>query len=268
MGSNDLQHNYQGFLSTPLLWENKRVYGLEQYAIESNCSDFFSQESVDHLRLGKLVERFVSHQLTNQEHTDIIAENIQVQDGKKTIGELDLLLRSEDLVVHLEIVYKFYLYDPSLGNDGLSPWIGPNRNDHLLYKLNKLKEKQLPLLYHPKTKLALKDLQLDFDTIVQKVLFKAQLFLPLNYHKNGFHSLNPECVKGFYINREALERFSHCQFFIPSKINWLMDAHDGVAWINYAEFIVEVDQWLNTKRAPLCWLKEDRTLHKFFVVWW
>jgi len=51
--------------------------------------------------------------------------------------------------IHLEIIYKFYLYDPSIGLTQLDHWIGPNRRDSLVKKLTKLKQKQLPLLYHP-----------------------------------------------------------------------------------------------------------------------
>src|SRR5690606_23106204 len=121
------------------------------------------------------------------------------QDGKRTIGELDALLMTEIGPVHLEIVYKFYLYDPDEGQTELSHWIGPNRKDNLLQKLKKLKEKQFSLLYHSKTQPLLDNLGLILDEIKQQVLFKAQLFLPLGHQNTVFFQLNPACVKGFYL---------------------------------------------------------------------
>jgi hypothetical protein len=48
----------------------------------------------------------------------------------------------------MELAYKFYLFDPSISSEPINNWIGPNRNDSLQEKLEKLKTKQFPLLYH------------------------------------------------------------------------------------------------------------------------
>ena len=268
MEINDLDRNFQGFLHTPVLWSNSQVFGMEQYVPKTPLAPFNLEITPDLFRLGKLVERFVCHQLEADAEITILDENLQIHDAKKTIGELDVILRSGSSIIHLEIVYKFYLYDPTLATDEFSAWIGPNKQDHLLYKVNKLKEKQLPLLYHPPTRRALKDLDLNVDTILQRDLFKAQLFLPLEKHYNVFHQLNPACVKGFYIHRKSLEQFQFAEFFIPIKINWLMQVHTDVAWLDYSDFMVELDSRLMNQMAPLCWLKEGKTLRKFFVVWW
>ena len=37
-------------------------------------------------------------------------------------------------ILHLELVYKFYLYDKNLGEKEIERWIGPNRSDSLLEK--------------------------------------------------------------------------------------------------------------------------------------
>ncbi|RXJ51176.1 DUF1853 family protein [Gelidibacter gilvus] len=268
MEKDNLQRNFEGYLNTPLLWHDAEVYGLKQCALKGMIFRNFTQKSNEHLRLGKLVEQFVFHQLDEDGSYSILAENIQIQDGKRTIGELDALLMTENRPVHLEIIYKFYLYDPSEGNTELSHWIGPNRRDSLLQKLDKLKEKQLPLLYHPKTQSLLDDLSLNLSEIKQQILFKAQLFLPLDHQKTVFSQLNPDCVKGFYLKINDLERFELGQFYIPEKVNWLMDIHEHVAWMDYHGFMMEIKQWTFKKLAPMCWLKLNGHYSKFFVVWW
>lgn len=149
MKTNDLQRNFEGYLQTPILWQNTEVYGLQHYALKPMKVEAFTKEITQNLRLGKLVERFVFSQLGEDSECQILAENLQIQDGKRTIGELDALILDKGKPIHLEIVYKFYLFDPHENDNELSHWIGPNRKDSLLQKLEKLREKQLPLLYHP-----------------------------------------------------------------------------------------------------------------------
>jgi len=57
--------------------------------------------------------------------------------------------------IYLEIQFKFYLYDKTLGETEIDHCIGPMRRDSLLIKLAKLREKQLPLLYTNETKVLL-----------------------------------------------------------------------------------------------------------------
>lgn len=268
MGTDDLQQNFRGYLNTPNLWLDAKVYGMHQYILNGSTSAKFTGNVVGNLRLGKLVERFVFQQLTDDNTCDILAENIQIQDGKRTIGELDALLMTKNGPVHVEIIYKFYLFDPNQGNDELSHWIGPNRKDSLLQKLDKLKTKQLPLLYHPKTLLELENLKLKVENFKQHVLFKAQLFLPLDQNETVFYKLNPNCVYGFYIRLDDLLQFKTAQFYIPEKIDWLMEAKYEVPWLDHDNFTSEVKIWLDRKISPLFWMKDKGILSKFFVIWW
>ena len=42
----------------------------------------------------------------------VLSENIQIQENvNQTIGELDCLFLDESQPIHLEIQFKFYLYD-------------------------------------------------------------------------------------------------------------------------------------------------------------
>ncbi len=264
----NLQHLYQGYLNTPLLWNSNSVFGLHQLQINNKSTFPLKRLIHKRLRLGQLVEQFVFNQLEQTENCNILAENIQIQKNKQTLGELDALIEVDKQSIHLEVVYKFYLYDESLGDFELERWIGPNRKDSLIEKLTKLKNKQLPLLYSPKCKSTLEQLHLNTINFQQQVLFKAQLFVP--YKKTVvFEQLNEDCVCGFYLKTNQLDEFSNCSFYIPSKLDWLLEANHYVNWLTIKEFKLQADTFLKQKRSPLVWIKKsDNNLLKCVLVWW
>lgn len=265
----EIQLQYEGYINTPLLWQHQDVYGLQQLDIHPYNISNFNQSVPEGLRLGKRVERFVSHELSQDEHTTLLVENIQIQKDKRTLGELDALLLYNDQPIHLEIVYKFYLYDARVGDNELDHWIGPNRKDTLVKKLDKLKNKQLPLLFNPHTQPLLQDLNLDIKNLQQRVLFKAQLFTPYNDANISFELLNKTCIKGFYISFKHLKVLDNNKFYIPNKINWLSEKQTQSNWLPYDKFYEAVNPYILNKTSPLCWVKfPNGIVQKFFVAWW
>jgi hypothetical protein len=266
--SKNIQLQYQGYLKTPLLWEYHDLLGLEQLKLNPQNTTHFDQKIADQMLLGKRVERFVNEELKQQENVQILLENVQIQNQKLTIGEIDCLLKQDDTPIHLEIIFKFYLYDPSIGDAEIDRWIGPNRKDSLVKKLNKLKDKQLPLLYNPFTTSVLSKLAIDAKDILQRVLFKAQLFTPYK-DQIELGLLNKNCLKGFYIHVADMKQFSSCKFYIPRKADWLMEVQTNVDWMLYNQFDQSITALISEKRAPLCWIKfPNGLMQKFFVVWW
>lgn len=266
--SNNIQFQHQGYLTTPQLWEGDLV-GLTQIKLPEPDSDLAEINIKQKLRLGHLVERFVSHELNCHKTIEIVAENIQIKRDKVTIGEIDCLLKYNHTPIHLEIIYKFYLYDESVGNSELEHWIGPNRKDSLIEKITKLKTKQLPLLYKPETEQYLDKHKLNVSTIQQQVYFKAQLFVPYQMHGMSLRLINNQCIQGYYLHFNNLEQLNNHQFYIPIKLDWLTEVHDDVTWLDYNEGIKIIKESIIQERAPLCWVKsENNTLQKIFVVWW
>lgn len=264
----DIQNRYEGFLQTLNLWKNDAIYGLHQFEIAPKSIKI--QIVIDEkLRLGKYVERFVSHQLQQEPLIDIIAENIQIQQGKRTLGELDCILQKENTIIHLEVVYKFYLIDETVGTTELEHCIGPNRKDSLVEKLSKLKQKQLPLLYSNECETYLKSIGISRVAIKQLVYFKAQLFTPFSKEKIKFNKLNSSCISGFYINKKELLQFQECKFYIPNKKDWLVIPHSNVYWLSYHQFKEKSDAFLTRNFSPMCWIKTSNgVIHKVFLVWW
>ncbi|MEW4925720.1 DUF1853 family protein [Algibacter sp. 2305UL17-15] len=262
------QKRYEGFLKTPFLWKNDAVSNLWQFEIDAK-SDKIDIDLDEKLRLGKYVERLVSFELGQQNDISVLAENIQIQDDKLTLGELDCLLLRNGKPIHLEIIYKFYLYDASVGSNEIDHFIGPNRKDSLIEKLTKLKDKQLPLLFSDACKPYLDALNLNSEAILQQVYFKAQLFVPFSNQDLQLKTLNNDCVVGFYINLNELDAFAACKFYIPNKKDWLVTPHTNVNWLNFETFKTVAKDYIAQKFSALCWVK-DKTgeLKKVFLVWW
>ena len=141
----------------------------------------------NNLRLGHLVERLVGKLLKASTNFKVLYENVQILEDKKTIGELDFILQEIDTqkVIHMELAYKFYLFDPSISSAPLNNWIGPNRNDSLVQKLDKLKHKQFPLLHTSQAKEQFAEIKL--SEVKQELCLLTSLFIPYQY-KGSFHS--------------------------------------------------------------------------------
>lgn len=261
----DIQQQYEGFLETKLLW-NGRFHGLSQLELSTISTSIFEGKLTKNPRLGKRVESFVSCYLQQYENINIFDENIQIQNNQITTGEIDCILYQDNTPIHLEIIFKYYLYDNSIGFTELEHWIGPNRNDSLQQKIEKLNNKQLPLLYKKETQ---KFIDIDVHTITQKVFFKAQLFVPYSNQNVNFEQLNRDCICGFYIYKHEVSQFTNAKFHIPTKINWLLEPHKNVDWLSFDLFIKQSEQLLQSKKSPLCWIKQPNgEIFKFFLVWW
>ena len=109
--SKNIQLQYQGYLKTPLLWEDHDLLGLEQLKLSPANTTHFDQNIANQMLLGKRVERFVHEELKQQENVQILIENVQIQNQKITIGEIDCMLRQNSTPIHLEIIYKIYLFE-------------------------------------------------------------------------------------------------------------------------------------------------------------
>ncbi|WP_435139578.1 DUF1853 family protein [Formosa sp. A9] len=265
-----IQKQYQGCIATPALWHDSTVNNLIQFDLPSNHKTKFDSRIDSNIRLGKRVEQFIFNYLNSQSETKVLAKNLQIQNNKITLGELDCIVQQNDTITHLEVIYKFYLYDNTVGDTELDHWIGPNRKDSLIEKLNKLQHKQLPLLYKPETQLVLNTLHISTKNIMQQVCFKAQLFLPFGMSElEQANGINPQCIVGFYLHFDTLHHLKDCKFYIPTKVNWLCDIEIQVPWLTFENFKVEITPLIQNKTAPLCWVKfPNGTTKKCFVVWW
>ncbi len=92
-------------------------------------------------RVGRYFEQLLLYWLAHVRGVDVVANGMQLRDGKVTVGELDFLYRDEvDKLTHCETSVKFFLCAP--GNEP-SAFPGPNARDNFERKVSKLFDKQL-----------------------------------------------------------------------------------------------------------------------------
>jgi len=270
---NNLKTQFLGFINTPSLF--KELNGLNQIELdinEINDLDFTELNIPDNLPLGKRIERFFEFYIEQSKNYDLIKNNIQVINNKQTLGELDFILfdKRKEKYLHIEHIYKFYLYDESF-SDEIDRFIGPNRDDSFAKKLAKLKEKQLPLLYKDETREYLEDI--DINYIEQKVCFKGNIYVPIDLLGKDIPIINNSCIRGFYVNHSEFlkqEQFREFEYFLPQRYDWVCDSSTNKTWKTFDEVIDEIDFILNYKKSTLVWLKDSKEnkTQSFFITWW
>ena len=104
-------------------------------------------DSVQPRRLGLYHETLWHFFLQQDEEVELIANNCQVRQGGKTLGEFDVIYRQRDSgdYVHLELAFKVYLRAPNKPGSSLAHWLGPNVNDRLDRKLEHMRNHQCQL---------------------------------------------------------------------------------------------------------------------------
>ncbi len=274
-----LIEEYSGFLNSKPLSKLKNLFGFSYFDFETiskttHVSKTLVLDIPKNEVLGKRIEYFFEHLISTSLEYEIIVKNLQVFRDKTTIGELDFLLNDlrNEKAVHVELVYKFYIYDSSIDSE-LHRWIGPNRNDSLLQKIKKINRKQLPLLFKNESLSLLKGLRLESHDIRQEVCFLANLFVskPSYITQKTFPNVNNECIIGYWIKQKdfVADAYKSFKYHIPNKQNWIVSPNHCNQWYSFEITFEHVKQHLNNKKSPLLWMKRgDNSFERFFIVWW
>lgn len=217
-------------ISNPFLLTAKGKSNLQK-EITNDWSERFQGESktvTPRKRLGFLYEDLVSHLITQHHSYEIVGRNIQIIENGKTHGEIDFVVlnKTTDQLIQLESAVKFYLFHQQSGM-----WIGPNANDKLHLKYNKLIEKQL-------------NLYRDFEELIPYNISESQLWT------NGMLFVSPgsDYQLPEYVNKEvAIE-------------NWFFESDEEKpkgAPLNKNEWILPTDK-IHSQLA----MKRKSTLEK------
>lgn len=223
----------------------------------------------NNLRLGHLAENVIAESIKASLNYKLIHQGLQLIKNGKTTGELDFIIKNKDTneISHVEFAYKFYLFDPSISNKTIDNCIGPNRNDSLKEKLDKLKLKQFPLLYSELTKPHLPNIKV--ESIKQKLCLLVSLYLP---YKSDI-KLNPDYekgVKGYYLGYKMFLSLHKPDklYHIPDKKNWGIEPSDNQKWCFLEEINNEINSCIEQKRSLLIWQKQKNKYSSFFITWW
>lgn len=253
----------------PLLWHDT-FYNLSQFE-ETNIDRLPAIEDIkaSNKRLGKLAEELFSFWIKQQSKYTIVFENLQIIDHKQTLGELDICLHdaSTQSNIHIELITKFYLYNPEYDCNSIEAWIGPNRNDSLKNKISKLSSKQLPLLHNPISLKKLAELKLDTEHLKQQVCFKAWLFVPLNFNEKLIQ-FNHECIAGHYLTYEIFKKRHSAlnQYFCPTKQDWLRFPESQTEWQTFSAVAPQIQLFMEAEQAIMVWIKNEETFERNIVV--
>jgi len=262
----------KAFIKTPPLWKG-RTFGLAQFSFpEIDHAAVHDINVPANLRLGHKLEHIFKNCLKGQVFYELLAHNIPVKRDNRTLGEIDFLLKDnrDGHILHLELTYKFYLIDPTLGEPAYQ-LIGPNRNDKFYSKYEKLKNIQFKIPFTEEGQKQLSLLDVSLEDMKQEVCFKAQLFTPYQHSRVSIKPFNTRCFAGFWISLDMFtsSRFQNCEYYLPSKEEWVLNPYDKRSWMSYSKVLIELKILLFNKRSPMVWMKKkESAFKKFFVVWW
>mgnify|MGYP005857848193 CR=1 FL=1 len=275
----DLQilKQFQGFQHTSLMLDElpeSSISAFEEELITTPIPlvSFPFEEARAFRYVGKRAEVFFWHQLELSQRYQDILYSLQVINDTKTIGEFDFTCFDtlHEEMLHIELVNKIYLYDKNLSDDPDYCWIGPNRKDRFEDKMNKLKSKQFPLLYHPEAETLLHQVNINPWAVKQKLCFKAILFLPEGCD-TGFYLTNLNAVAGYFYTLEEFlnKKWQHQSFDIVKKLNWFTDETQHNRWYSYTEILLQIESFMESKQSVMLFRKDTQgNIFKLFVVWW
>ena len=271
------RYQFEGFINTSSIFRDSKFMGLNLFKFPENLTYLPSKGILEkgvfkNLVLGKRVENFFLEAINTSKNYQIVANNIQISDNHRTLGELDFILKEieSSRLLHIELMYKFYIYDPEITTE-MERWIGPNRKDSLLQKIEKVKENQFPLLYKSETKEYLQSINIDSGDIQQEICFKASLFIPKELKSYNFPHINEECILGFWIRLKDFRAYNQegFQFFSPEKQDWPIEPKFGEEWNNYTTIYNQIQDLHLRNKSPLIWIKNPHgNFERIIVVWW
>ncbi|MDP5102124.1 MAG: DUF1853 family protein [Nonlabens sp.] len=283
----DNYNRFAAFYKTASLWNDNlcglRIFKLSQFKfdLDLDAKESLELPAIPHgTLLGKRAEYFFKFCVEQSTNYELVTHNLQIFKGKVTLGELDYIL--QDLktgkLLHIELVYKFYIYDPNhteakiAKNDPikieLARYVGPNRRDNLLFKLNRLHAHQLPLLYTEQAMEALEPWHVDVNEIKQQVCFLAHVFIPRELWQHDFPYINKQSIAGYYVGFSAFAKADTTNtYYAPEKHAWKMQAHALDTSCTFAEIVELTQQSLARGFAPLLWMHlPDGSFERFFVI--
>ncbi|WP_187275781.1 DUF1853 family protein [Parahaliea aestuarii] len=141
-------------------------------------------------RLGLYFEALWHFFLAQDSEVDLLAHNLPVREGGRTLGEFDCIYycHRRQQPVHLELAVKFYLQRRG-GSSTWQDWLGPNSRDRLDLKLQRLLEHQSQLSRLPAGRAQLASIGIDDP--LPEVEMKGYLFQHFREEGAGPPGFNP-----------------------------------------------------------------------------
>ena len=174
-------------------------------------------------RLGRLAELLVGFWLDNTDRFELLAVNLAVRDGGRTLGDFDFVLRdhASGAAVHWELAVKFYLQRP--GAAGFGGYSGPVGQDILAAKADRVFSRQLLLGQTLAGQAALATLGL--RQVEARAFLKGWLFYPAGCQVLAAAGVNRSHCRGWWRHHAANDAAHWPQpgygYRIIDRLEWL-----------------------------------------------
>ncbi|WP_104203462.1 DUF1853 family protein [Billgrantia saliphila] len=217
-------------------------------------------------RMGHYHERLWQFLLDAAPATRLLASNLRIHQGKRTLGELDLLYRRRDdpTPIHLEVAIKFYLglaSGPGNARDQ-ARWIGPGGADSLATKREHLDRHQLRLTEWDETRQTIqlhthpRDIGPAPAILIQRQLaMPGVLFYPWRASLPAPHEATTNHLRGHWLPwrdwrrlRDSLPRHT-CAAWL-AKPHWLALPRDE-AFVPLRELEARLAQHFSRPASPV-----------------
>jgi len=210
-------------------------------------------------RLGYYFERLWAALVELHPDYQLVAENLPLYTANKiTLGALDMLVHNQSVncIEHWELAIKYYL-QIDLGSE--IQWVGPDVQDRLDLKWQRMRTHQLPLSFHPLTRNWLAERGLPAVT-ERKAILKGRLFT----------QADEQSLDGCWLDQQT---FSHHQqakgdWYLLPKPFWLRQLRaSDIAQLtpypqlelNYPKQLVKVERGEELMR---CFVVDDGWLER------
>lgn len=230
-------------------------------------------------RLGIYFEQLWHFFLQQDAATELVAHNLAVRDGGRTLGEFDCLYwcHQRQRHIHLELAVKFFLghrcETTSESESQWCEWLGPNSKDRLDLKIAQLMQRQIILGEQPRAQEQLAELGI--ASLQREVVIKGYLFQPLQHSLPPPLALNPQQVLSKWL--EITELAAYLQglpadnFLVLDKPRWLAptrtDSQEPVLSRSQLEKALHYHFTQNTRAQLVAGLDtRGEELCRFFVV--
>lgn len=172
--------------------------------------------------LGKRFETLLNYWFSESPFLSILHSNVQLRDENSTSGEIDFIIENKESgqIIHCEAACKYFL--SSLGTPDWASWKGPNAEDSLLNKMNKL-HRQLTIFKRPEGELFLRNNGL--SPPLSLMFLKGYFFH--RYNELGKSSSpkhhHPNYNSGWWMHRQDITALakSPAQWLILPRSRWI-----------------------------------------------